>query len=164
MKVIVLAILIIAPIFIVAPCTHSTATNPVSNVATPNCNTCVPVVGTETNGLVVSCATCNVGFYKNTASPVDCVACTSDCNVCTTGTTCTTCKANFNKYTNGATETCVATCPATTFAKSGICVTDCGDGFYKDNPTSTCKPCLTGCFSCTSALRCTKCANDQLLT
>lgn len=182
MKAIVLAILLLSPALIIAPC----ATNdpPTANVASVNCKTCVPFANTAANA-PVACATCNAQFKLTTASPADCDACTAgtysadgntattcmacgtNCAACTTGgnTMCTSCKTGFNKPAGSATGTCVtniANCDV--HGIEGVCTT-CGTG--KTNNMASPNVCVTAIADCTTLGAegvCTACGTGKSVT
>ena len=69
MKAIVLAILLIAPAFIVAPCSYDSAISTTANTATGTCRLCVAKTATAVNGESADCSECHAGHYLNGASP-----------------------------------------------------------------------------------------------
>ncbi len=80
---------------------------------------------------------CPNEYYKGTSSPLRCERCIANCLICNDGNTCTECKAG-------------------SFIKFGICVSDCGAGYYQNVSTGTCDSCSANCITCTAS-ECSQC-------
>lgn len=49
------------------------------------------------------------------------------------------------------------------FSTDGSCTDSCGTGFYLDNLNSMCRPCNTGCTTCTDFTACVTCGSGFTL-
>ena len=119
-----------------------------------NLNTCVscPPLCTSCsqnpNTFIVECLTC---AGRSVKEGLLCVACSANCNSCSSSTSCTVCLNGF--FLDGAVCTkCSAPCGLCT--SSTFCVS-CVGAFYMLSATAgTCDACLTNCFKCTDKVSC----------
>ena len=138
MKVIVIAVLLLAPSLILAPCT--------AGAPSGSCKTCT----TSTSNI---CATCNDGFF---GAATGCVGvCLSNCATCTTTSDCSACRTSYF-LTAGAPTTCTLQCSDSNFADStagspsmGKCIAPCPAGTFGNTATRTCTTCASTCATCT---------------
>jgi proprotein convertase subtilisin/kexin type 5 len=118
----------------VSPCANCTTLSA--------CKSCVAGFYLTGTSCVVA-SSCPAGTYAESLNNT-CNTCTSPCQTCDTfGTNCTSCISPNLYYSN----TCVVTCPASTY------------------PTSTqCLNCVSPCVTCTSASACKSCVPSFYLT
>ena len=104
---------------------------------------------------------CPAGEYGHLPSR-ECRKCdTSICVTCADGTdpkNCTSCKAPY--ALKG--DKCESGCGPDLYQKDGVCVSDCGDSFYKFDTNHSCLSCPPKCLQCTfidakDAPQCTVC-------
>ena len=130
MKAIVLAILLIAPAFIVAPCSYDSTVSTTANTATGTCRLCVAKAATPANGDPADCSECHAGHYLTGTTPNKiCSPCPIN-NYATAGanSACTTCPSNkqftgtpgFNVQASSCTD-----CPANQGSGAGQTCTAC---------------------------------------
>jgi hypothetical protein len=99
----------------------------------PNCMRCV-----DTPGLGDQCTHCYPGFFL---SGTRCLPCHFRCRTCTSFTeNCLTCNLDF-------------------VMSGGLCIKNCGVGFYEDTSTLTCWRCFKTCTACSGPMAnsCTGC-------
>lgn len=112
-----------------------TCDKPVINAPVNNCKICLSKT---------DCKICNEKFFLKTG---DCEKCSAFCTQCSSGDLCQTCEKGFVLITGATSDfkICSGSCPVKSFEKVAA------DGI------KTCKDCLTGCQSCTSATTCALC-------
>lgn len=69
MKAIVIAILLLAPAFIVSPCSYNSAVSTTANTATGTCRLCVAKAATPANGDAADCSECHAGHFLTGTTP-----------------------------------------------------------------------------------------------
>ncbi|EWS76484.1 zinc finger lsd1 subclass family protein (macronuclear) [Tetrahymena thermophila SB210] len=136
-----------------------------------------------------TCQQCDIGYYLNNGT---CVQCSADCQECQNGTQCTVCKGgkilNLSKicscpsqqYWNG--QNCLAcqnkscdicdasdstkclTCPPNFYLFNQNCLSDCPPLTYKNTNTLKCESCLTNCKTCQDATSCQLCQPNYYLS
>lgn len=135
------------------------------------CNTCNTSYLKEEGHCVKNCTD---GYFQKRRN---CEKCPSTCKTCDSKDNCTTCvdenadpnknceSCKLNHYTDkdnrclpcnivncesckntDRTETCLK---CSTYLRDGICVDQCGDGWYTDEPNKQCIKCNNGCKTCT---------------
>ena len=109
------------------------------------CYTCVSTYFLSGNTCSTACLT---GYGQVTASKI-CVLCDLKCITCAgTATNCSSCTASGADAAYLSGNTCVLSCPSTTFG---------------NNTTRTCNSCPSNCNNCTSSTVCTTCTSPYLL-
>jgi len=81
---------------------------------------------------------CSLGYMDQGDSCAPCVD--SNCDVCSPVNSCQTCNSK------------------TYLTNSETCVTNCADGFFKNEETRSCDKCDKGCLQCTGPKQCVECA------
>ena len=121
-----------------------------------------------------SCATqCSYGYYQDLGE-MTCLKCPSTCLTCVNSANCDNCQPNLYKYAGQCVTTCptfpvyyykydpslscIETCPSPYFgfAGTGKCELTCPSTYYKNETTSSCMTCPTGCDGC-YANNCSSC-------
>ncbi|CAD8135514.1 unnamed protein product [Paramecium octaurelia] len=126
-----------------------------------NTNKCVqckaPCKTCKSEKLCLSCVTqipvlyyynnsCNTSCLQDYAPEKgQCVQCRNPCKQCTT-----------------TPDTC-SECYPNTYLLRDMCVTDCGDGYYKDSQQYQCQLCEDPCANCSNKTSCLSCKNDLYL-
>ena len=110
---------------------------------------------------------CGVGKFGNSLTGY-CDDCSIGCMVCSSKTTCSACYSSYKVVNNKC--DCVTgimlsdgTCYLNPdpcngkpymYSTDGSCTSTCAIGFYLDSPNNMCRPCNTGCSSCTDFTAC----------
>ena len=104
-----------------------------------------------------------LGFYL---SDNQCVACTNNCETCSSQSHCLSCEENYNLYLNEC-ITCDDHCTTCDPSNASTCFS-CEDGFFLD--TNTCVTCNSPCATCgdsflfkSDADDCTSCIQSHYL-
>jgi hypothetical protein len=108
---------------------------------------------------------CSYGYYQDLGN-MKCAGCPSACLTCVNSQNCSTCQPGLYShlgqcltacptfpvyyYKYDPSFTCLIGCPAPYFGFAGTarCELTCPGTYYKDDSTSSCLKCPTGCDSC----------------
>ncbi|KAL1453686.1 hypothetical protein WDU94_010006 [Cyamophila willieti] len=168
------------------PCHESCET--CAGAGQDSCLTCAPAHLRVTD-LAVCLQQCPEGYFENTEEGT-CVPCEPNCASCQDRPDhCTACDHHLVLYgskclaacpdktyetddyrcapCHNSCETCIGpaakecvTCRFGYYELSGICYSSCPATYYPDKKRRECRPCPSGCATCTSGGQCTSCLTD----
>uniref|UniRef100_A0A8D8XPL7 furin n=1 Tax=Cacopsylla melanoneura TaxID=428564 RepID=A0A8D8XPL7_9HEMI len=171
------------------PCHESCET--CAGAGQDSCLTCAPAHLRVTD-LAVCLQQCPEGYFENTEEGT-CVPCEPNCASCQDRPDhCTACDHHLVLYGNkclaacpdktyetddyrcapchNSCETCIGpaakecvTCRSGYYELAGICYSSCPVTYYPDKKRRECRPCPSGCATCTSGGQCTSCLSDYEL-
>lgn len=139
--------------------------------STKNCTSCINNLYLLSNQCVQHCPQ---GTFKENNSYIckscdfPCISCISQeiCSECASGyilngDTCEKCVVENCNFCENSLTTCI-NCTSGFFNYLGICQNECPIGFWPDQTTNKCMPCVNNCISCNNSL-CEKCHNGYFL-